>query len=66
MKHAIVILSVLFLVGCSTDVRNWEMKAANAYCVDRGGIDYIYASFTGPSIVTCLDGRQASIGRPRN
>jgi len=56
-KRLSIIVVLLFgLQGCYQSVNAREMIIANAWCADKGGVDYLIEVFTGNTKVFCFNG----------
>lgn len=55
MKYVFLILIMLFISGCNSEITKYEIDFAEDVCKDRGGIYTIETFFIRPLIV-CNDG----------
>lgn len=51
------ILLAIAITGCSEQVNNWELKAANKFCQDKGSeVDYLTVHEAHSTAVICVNG----------
>jgi putative hemolysin len=55
MKKIISLIFILSLTACTVDIYPQQIKIAEEYCSDKGGIYKIQTNPLGESFVTCKD-----------
>jgi len=56
MKKLLVLLFLLIFSGCYQRIDTSEIKKAECFCKDKGGVLYIDEVFIGYTDIVCMDG----------
>jgi len=59
----VIILMMVFVAGCSSDIKHWKLKSMIDQCEDKGGIIEIYIVL-GTS-ANCGNGERVEPKRPK-